>query len=77
VFVALAVLLAFTLTFERLGYIATSLPLMLIFAWFYGARRPGPALATCFFVAAGLLLLFRYGLSTVLPEGVLGIDQIF
>ena len=70
-------LLAFVLTFEGIGYILTMIPLLTLVGWLCGARN----LLLVFIVAVGLsgvcLVIFRYGLATVLPEGVLGIDSVF
>ena len=67
----------FVLILEPLGYILAMLALLVVVALLAGARRWSMALLACFVMMLSCLLIFRYGLDTVLPEGVFGIDMIF
>ncbi len=70
-------LVGFVALFEPLGYILAMPCLVFAAALLVGARRLGSAALVAIVSSLLCLLLFRYGLNTVLPEGVLGIDQIF
>lgn len=70
---AIAVFVAF---FKPLGYILSMPLLMIAVAALNGAKRVWPVVLTAVVATAICLVLFRYGLNTVLPEGLLGIDQI-
>ncbi|MEQ9639715.1 MAG: tripartite tricarboxylate transporter TctB family protein [Alphaproteobacteria bacterium] len=72
----LVALTMFVLVFEPVGYILTVVPLMTLSALLFGERSPMKAFIVSVSLAAVCLLIFRYGLATVLPEGVLGIDMI-
>lgn len=72
-FVALVV---FVLTFERIGYILTVVPLLIFVARLCGARSIVRAVIVAVCLSGICLLIFRYGLSTVLPEGIFGIDAV-
>ena len=73
---AVAALLAFVLAFEPLGYLLTMVPLLMATAYLCGCRNGWRNLLVA--VAASLVCLaaLRYGLDTVLPEGVLGVDAL-
>jgi len=73
---ALGALALFVALFETLGFILAMPPLLIAIALLNGANRLWPVVVTSLVAAAICLLLFRYGLNTVLPEGLLGIDQI-
>lgn len=75
--VLFALLLIFVLTFEPVGYILTMVPLLIGVAFLCGAQRPVWAVIVAVGLTAVCLVTFRYGLSTVLPEGVFGIDAAF
>lgn len=66
----------FVLLFEPLGYILAMPPLLVAVAMLGGARRWADAVAVAVLMAIICLLAFRYGLDTVLPEGILGVDMI-
>ncbi|MDA8584822.1 tripartite tricarboxylate transporter TctB family protein [Rhodobacteraceae bacterium] len=72
-----AALLIFVLSFEPVGYILTVVPLLVVVAMLCGATSLTRALMVSIGLTALCLLIFRYGLSTVLPEGILGIDAAF
>ena len=67
----------FAVFFESVGYILTTVPLLFVAAVLSGATRPMLALLVSVLLSAMCLVIFRYGLSTVLPEGLFGIDGIF
>lgn len=71
-----AATLGFALTFEPLGYLVTVPAIMMVIAHVNGGRNYPAMLATSLAMALLCLLVFRYGLNTVLPEGVLGIDML-
>lgn len=72
----LLALIVFVLTYERLGYLLTMLPLMLVVAKMNGAEKNTTAVLVCAALYILCLVVFRYGLDTVLPEGLLGIDMV-
>ncbi len=73
-FVALFV---FVLTFESVGYILTMVPLLTVVALLCGAKNALRAFIVAVCLTVVCLVIFRYGLSTVLPEGIFGIDAVF
>lgn len=77
VVVAIATLVLFSATFEPLGYLITVIPLLVAAGYLNGARSPSQIVVFSVIAAAICLVVFRYGLNTVLPEGVFGIDKIF
>lgn len=77
VFLSLLTLTLFTAAFEPLGYIITMIPLLVIIGYLNGANNPWKIIVFAVVASATCLVVFRYGLNTVLPEGLLGIDQIF
>ncbi len=74
VFVALA---AFVLLFKPVGYLLAMFPLLIFVALMNGARNIGRTVLVCSALILICLLVFRYGLNIVLPEGLVGIDMIF
>lgn len=73
----IALVAVFAAAFEPLGYILTA-PLLVYFsARLNRATNRINAAAVALIVSAVILVVFRYGLNTVLPEGVIGIDQVF
>lgn len=73
----IALVAVFAATFEPLGYVLTA-PLLVYFsARLNRAENQINAAAVALIVSAVILVVFRYGLNTVLPEGVIGIDQVF
>lgn len=74
---ALAALAVFAALFEPLGYLIVMSPLLVGIGYLNGASNF--ARNAVFSVVAMIvcLIVFRYGLNTILPEGLLGIDQIF
>ncbi len=70
-------LLAFVLVFESVGYILTMVPLLILVALLCGARSVIRAFVVSVCLTAVCLVIFRYGLATVLPEGILSIDTVF
>ena len=72
----MAVLFLFVLAFETVGYILTMTPLLILVAFLCGAQRFVSVALVAIVLAAACLMIFRYGLSTVLPEGLLGIDAV-
>jgi len=72
-----ASLVVFVLTFERIGYILTMVPLLILVALLCGARSAPRVVLAAVGFAAVCLVIFRYGLATILPEGLLGIDALF
>ncbi len=69
-------LILFVVAFEHLGYILSMWPLLIAMSCLFGARRPLPIIAVTFLMMITCLLLVRYGLNTVLPEGIFSIDMI-
>lgn len=74
---ALIALTIFSFFFETLGYIVTIPLLMIAVAALNGSNRLFPNILFSTIAAMVCLVIFRYGLNTVLPEGILGIDQLF
>lgn len=66
----------FTALFEPIGYLLTIPPLLVFAAYLNGARSITANIIFCISAVFLCLAIFRYGLNTVLPEGLLGIDQI-
>ena len=77
VLLGLLLLILFTAVFESLGYLVTIIPLLIAIGYLNGADNIYVTCIFAFFVSVVCLVVFRYGLNTVLPEGVFGIDQIF
>jgi len=75
--IAVFILALFTALFEPLGYLLTIVPMLLVIGYLNGARNVGQTVVFTALASAVCLLVFRYGLNTVLPEGLLGIDEIF
>ncbi len=71
-----AALVVFAIAFECVGYILTMIPLLTGVAVLCGAKKIFRALIVSLILTAVCLVIFRYGLSTVLPEGILGIDAV-
>lgn len=69
-------LLVFVLTFESVGYILTMVPLLTVVALLCGAKNKLQAFVVAVCLTAACLVIFRYGLATVLPEGWFGIDAV-
>jgi len=69
-------LLVFVAAFEPVGYILTMVPLLTGVALLCGAGKPVRAAVVALCLAAACLVIFRYGLATVLPEGIFGIDAL-
>ena len=72
-----AALTVFVLLFERVGYILTMVPLLVLVARLCGARSWVINTVAALCLTAVCLVIFRYGLATVLPEGLFGIDAVF
>ena len=72
-----AALTIFVLLFEGVGYILTTIPLLVLVAHLCGARNLVFSVVTSLCLTAVCLVIFRYGLATVLPEGLFGIDAVF
>lgn len=70
-------LLLFVLAFESIGYILTMVPLLTVVALLCGSKSVARSLVVSICLTALCLVIFRYGLSTVLPEGIFGIDAAF
>jgi len=70
-------LTVFVLLFERVGYILTMIPLLVLVAHLCGARSWVISTVVSLCLTALCLVIFRYGLATVLPEGLFGIDAVF
>lgn len=77
VLLALLVLAVFATVFEPLGYLITLAPLLIAIGYLNGADSFLKNVLFSIFASAICLVVFRYGLNTVLPEGLLGIDQVF
>ncbi len=69
-------LLCFVLLFESVGYILTMVPLLAVVSLLCGAPNKLGALVVAICLSTICLVIFRYGLSTVLPEGWFGIDAV-
>ncbi|MEP1207740.1 MAG: tripartite tricarboxylate transporter TctB family protein [Rhizobiaceae bacterium] len=69
-------LLGFVLLFEEVGYILTMVPLLTVVALLCGAANKTKALIVAICLTTACLIIFRYGLATVLPEGLFGIDAV-
>lgn len=69
-------LCAFILSFEGIGYILTMVPLLTLAAVLCGAKSVLRSLLVSVCLTALCLVIFRYGLATVLPDGILGIDRL-
>ncbi len=74
---ALLILVIFAALFEPLGYLLTLVPLLMAIGYLNGADNLARNATYSILSMATCLVIFRYGLNTVLPEGLLGIDQIF
>ena len=72
-----AVLVLFCLVLEPVGYILTMIPLLIVAARLNGAKSWPVTVLVSILLALTCLVIFRYALDTVLPEGLLGIDGIF
>ena len=72
----LVVLVVFLFAFEPVGYILTIVPLLTFAAVLCGAQSKTRALIVSILLAAVCLVIFRYGLATVLPVGLFGIDML-
>ena len=72
-----AALTVFVLLFEQVGYILTMVPLLILVAHLCGARSLVLSTVASLCLTAACLVIFRFGLATVLPEGLFGIDAIF
>lgn len=72
----LVALIVFVLVFEPVGYILAMVPLLTIAALLCGAKSLVKAFLVSVSLAAICLIVFRYGLATVLPEGIFGIDML-
>lgn len=71
-----AALLVFVQAFEGVGYILTMVPLLTVVALLCGAKNKMQSLVVAICLTAACLVIFRYGLATVLPEGWFGIDAV-
>ena len=76
-FAVLVSLIAFIVGLEAIGYLILTIPLLIFVALMNGAKRSLATIIVCVGLTIVCLLIFRYGLNVVLPEGVLGIDGIF
>ena len=76
-FAVLIALIAFVIALEHIGYLILTAPLLVFVALMNGARKSISTIAVCVVLTISCLLIFRYGLNIVLPEGILGIDGIF
>ena len=74
--IVLLALVVFVFTFEPLGYLVAMIPLLIVSSMMNGARNLLVAAIVSTLMALACLVIFRYVLNTVLPEGVLGIDMI-
>ena len=72
-----ASLLVFVLAFESIGYILTMVPLLTLVGMLCGAQSVLRSFIVSICLASVCLVIFRYGLATVLPEGALGVDTVF
>ena len=77
VFLAFSTLTLFTALFEPLGYLITMVPLLTMVGYLNGADSFTRTVTFSIFASVICLVIFRYGLNIVLPEGLIGIDQIF
>lgn len=76
---ALAVLIAlsvFVAVFETLGYLVLTAPLLIFVAVMNKAPLSAKTIIVCLCLTIICLMIFRYALNVVLPEGILGIDMI-
>ena len=73
----MASLCLFVLAFESVGYILTMVPLLTLVGLLCGAKSVLRSLVVSVCLTAVCLVIFRYGLATVLPEGLLGVDTVF
>lgn len=69
-------LVIFYFAFEPLGYVLTMVPLLYVAAMMNGAPKKAIAALVAVVMTFTCLVVFRYGLNTVLPEGIFGIDRI-
>jgi hypothetical protein len=74
---ALALIILFASIFEPLGYLLTVPPLVFAAALLNRAQNMKAAVLVAITASLTLLVTFRYGLNTVLPEGIFAIDQVF
>lgn len=72
-----ALVACFAAAFEPVGYLLTAPVLVFFAARLYRANSLISSVLVALISAAVILVVFRYGLNTVLPEGILGIDQVF
>ncbi len=75
-FALLVGLVGFALALDTVGYLIAMIVLLVFCARLYGARRWWQAIAAAIVFTLGSIVLFRFGLDTVLPEGWLGIDAM-
>lgn len=73
VFLALGV---FVLFFESVGYLLLTGPLLVLVAMMNGAKLSAPTVIVCALLLIVCLVVFRFGINIVLPEGLLGIDML-
>lgn len=74
---ALLALCVFAALFEPLGYLLMMFPLLIAIGYLNGASSLARNALFSIIAILICLVVFRYGLNTVLPEGLIGIDQIF
>ena len=75
--ILLAIIVLFCFALEPIGYILTMIPLLIVTSRLNGARNWPVKIVVSALLATVCLVIFRYALNTVLPEGILGIDRIF
>ncbi|MEM5499973.1 tripartite tricarboxylate transporter TctB family protein [Ahrensia kielensis] len=74
---AIGLCILFIAVFEPLGYILTMPPLVFFTGLLFGKSKPLHVALYSVVIVGLVLIALRYGLNTVLPEGLLGVDGIF
>lgn len=75
-FALLIGLVVFALALDTAGYLIAMSVLLVFCARLYGAQRWWQAVAAALAFTLASIVLFRFGLDTMLPEGWLGIDAL-
>ncbi|MBT0958954.1 tripartite tricarboxylate transporter TctB family protein [Alphaproteobacteria bacterium KMM 3653] len=74
---AIGLCVVFVALFEPLGYIIAMPPLVFSTGLLFGKRKPLQVSLYAAVISGLVLFALRYGLNTVLPEGLLGVDGLF
>ncbi len=70
-YIYIAILFVYYLTFESLGFLVATPPVMLAIAWLLGGRRPAVAFASFFLFSIAVEQVFYRAMKMALPAGIL------